>query len=133
MPKLVSVAIPVRNGADVLEQTLAAVRAQLLDPPGSIELLVCDSASQDASVSIARAYGAEVIEIPVECFSHGGTRNLLMRHAQGEQWRSSPGCGPGRSGGWRDCSRASGSPRRLDWCTAPTSPGTARRRWWRGN
>lgn len=84
MPKLVSVAIPVRNGADVLEKTLAAVRAQLLDPPSSIELLVCDSASQDASASIARAYGAEVIEIPVECFSHGGTRNLLMRHAQGE-------------------------------------------------
>ena len=85
MTKLVSVAIPVRNGADVLEQTLAAVRTQRLDPPASIELLVCDSASRDGSASIARAYGAEVIEIPVEQFSHGGTRNLLMRRAQGEQ------------------------------------------------
>jgi glycosyltransferase involved in cell wall biosynthesis len=84
MTKLVSVAIPVRNGADVLEQTLAGVRAQRLDPPASIELLVCDSASQDASVSIARAYGAEIIEIPIERFSHGGTRNLLMQRAQGE-------------------------------------------------
>ena len=72
MTKLVSVAIPVRNGADVLEHTLAAVRAQLLDPPLSVELLVCDSASQDASVSIARASGAEVIEIPVERFSTEG-------------------------------------------------------------
>ena len=82
--KLVSVAVPVRNGADVLEQTLAGVRAQRLDPSASIELIVCDSASRDGSVSIARAYGAEVIEIPVESFSHGETRNLLMRRAQGE-------------------------------------------------
>ncbi len=84
MTRLVSVAIPVRNGADVLEQTLAAVRAQRVDPSVSIELIVCDSASHDGSVSIARAYGAEVIEIPVERFSHGETRNLLMRRAQGE-------------------------------------------------
>jgi glycosyltransferase involved in cell wall biosynthesis len=84
MTKLVSVAIPVRNGADVLEQTLAGVRAQRLNPSASIELIVCDSASHDGSVSIARAYGAEVIEIPVESFSHGETRNLLMRQAQGE-------------------------------------------------
>jgi glycosyltransferase involved in cell wall biosynthesis len=83
MPKLVSVAIPVRNGADVLEQTLAGVRAQRLDPPASVELLVCDSASDDRSISIAHSYDAEVIEIPVERFSHGGTRNLLMRRAQG--------------------------------------------------
>jgi rhamnosyltransferase len=84
MTKLVSVAIPVRNGAGVLETTLAAVRAQLLDPSVSIELVVCDSASDDDSVSIARAYGAQVIEIPVERFSHGETRNLLMRRSHGE-------------------------------------------------
>ena len=84
MTKPVSVAIPVRNGEAVLEQTLAAVRAQRLDPPTSVELLVCDSASHDRSVSIARSYDAAVIEIPVERFSHGGTRNLLMRQAQGE-------------------------------------------------
>jgi rhamnosyltransferase len=84
MARLVSVAIPVRNGAGVLEQTLAGVRAQRLDPSASLELVVCDSASHDASVSIAREYGAEVIEIPVERFSHGETRNLLMRRTQGE-------------------------------------------------
>lgn len=84
MTKLVSVAIPVRNGADVLERTLAGVRAQRLDPSMSLELIVCDSTSSDASVSIAREYGAEVIEIPVERFSHGETRNLLMRRAQGQ-------------------------------------------------
>ena len=47
MTKLVSVAIPVRNGADVLEQTLDGVQAQRLDSAASIELLVCDSASRD--------------------------------------------------------------------------------------
>jgi glycosyltransferase involved in cell wall biosynthesis len=83
MTRVVSVAIPVLNGGGVLEQTLAAVRAQALDPSTSLELIVCDSGSRDGSVSVARAYGAEVIEIPKEEFSHGGTRNLLMRRAQG--------------------------------------------------
>jgi rhamnosyltransferase len=84
MTKLVSVAIPVRDAGEALEQTLAAVRAQRLDPSVSLELIVCDSASRDGSVAVARAYGAEVIEIPVESFSHGETRNLLMRRSHGE-------------------------------------------------
>jgi len=81
---LVSVAIPVLNGGGALEQTLAAVRGQVLDPPASVELIVCDSGSRDGSVRLSRAYGAEVVEIPVEQFSHGDTRNLLIRRAQGE-------------------------------------------------
>jgi rhamnosyltransferase len=84
MTRLISVAIPVRNGADVLDQTLAGVRAQRLDQSASIELVVCDSASRDGSVSIARSYGADIIEIPVEQFSHGETRNMLMRRTQGD-------------------------------------------------
>ena len=79
----VTVAIPTRNGAGVLEQTLAAVRAQRLQPAGSIELLACDSGSRDGTVALARSYGAEVIEIPAKSFSHGGTRNLLMERSQG--------------------------------------------------
>jgi glycosyltransferase involved in cell wall biosynthesis len=77
----VTVAIPVRNGAGVLERTLAAVRAQRLDHEP--ELLVCDSGSSDGSVALARRHGAEVIEIAPERFSHGGTRNLLMERATG--------------------------------------------------
>ena len=45
---------------------------------------MCDSGSRDASVAISRAYGAEVIEIGAEQFSHGETRNLLVRRARGE-------------------------------------------------
>lgn len=81
MTPTVTVAIPVRDGAGVLGPTLAAVCAQRVE--NAVELLVCDSGSRDESVAIARRYGAEVIEIAPEAFSHGGTRNLLMEHASG--------------------------------------------------
>ena len=84
MTGLVSVAIPVRNGAGTLERVLAAVRAQELGGACELELLVCDSGSRDHSVALARSYGAEVIEIPAERFSHGGTRNLLMERSHGD-------------------------------------------------
>ena len=82
---LVTVAIPVRDGAGVLEDTLSAVHAQRLDSGLELEVLVCDSGSRDASVAIARRGGADVFEIAPGEFSHGGTRNLLMERAQGEQ------------------------------------------------
>ncbi len=83
MSELVTVALPVRDGAHVLERTLDAVRRQRLDGTAELELLVCDSGSRDGSVALARRYGADVIEIPPERFSHGGTRNLLMDRARG--------------------------------------------------
>jgi rhamnosyltransferase len=80
----ITVAIPTFNGARVLAETLAAVRSQQVDPPCEVELLVCDSGSRDGSVTIARRYGAKVIEIAPEEFSHGATRNLLMERSSGE-------------------------------------------------
>ena len=68
----------------MLEQTLAAVRAQKLSPPRPVELLVCDSGSRDGTIAIARSYGAEVIEIEPSRFSHGPTRNLLMQRSAGD-------------------------------------------------
>jgi GT2 family glycosyltransferase len=75
----VTVAIPVRNGGRLLERTLAALSVQTIEH----ELLVCDSGSTDGSVRAAHAHGARVIEIAPSRFSHGGTRNLLMREASG--------------------------------------------------
>jgi GT2 family glycosyltransferase len=75
----VTVAIPVRNGGELLRGTLAALARQTVRH----ELLVCDSGSLDGSAELARAHGARVIEIAAEEFSHGGTRNLLMRAAAG--------------------------------------------------
>ena len=76
-----TVAIPVRDGGPLLDEVLAAVRAQQLD--AQIELLVCDSGSRDDSVQIAKRHGAEVFQIAPQEFSHGRTRNELARRASG--------------------------------------------------
>ena len=76
-----TVAIPVRDGGPLLDEVLAAARAQEVD--AHVELLVCDSGSRDNSVATARRHGAEIIEIAPASFSHGGTRNDLMRRAAG--------------------------------------------------
>src|SRR4051794_41766148 len=78
---MVTVALPVLNGEAHLEETLRAVRSQRA--PGPVELLVADSGSRDRSVEIVRSYGGRVIHVPRGEFSHGGTRNLLMREAGG--------------------------------------------------
>jgi len=75
----VTVAIPVRDGGELLAGTLAALARQTV----AHELLVCDSGSRDDSVALARAHGARVLEIAPGEFSHGGTRNLLIGEATG--------------------------------------------------
>jgi hypothetical protein len=76
---VVTVAIPTRDGGVLLERTLTALATQTV----AHELLVCDSGSTDGSVAVARAHGARVLEIPSSHFSHGGTRDLLMRESRG--------------------------------------------------
>ena len=75
-------AIPVLNGGPGLQAALAAVNDQRTDR--ELEIVVCDSGSTDGSVAIARSCGATVIEIAPSAFSHGATRNLLMRRCAGE-------------------------------------------------
>ena len=75
----VTVAIPVRDGGPLLARTLDALARQSV----SHQLLICDSGSRDGSPALAREHGGEVIEIAPEQFSHGGTRNLLMRTSRG--------------------------------------------------
>jgi rhamnosyltransferase len=79
MKAMVTVAVPVRNGGELLAATFAALARQTVEH----ELLVCDSGSSDGSVATARAHGARVIEIAPSEFTHGGARNLLMREAKG--------------------------------------------------
>ena len=79
---VVTVAIPVLNGARYLDEVLSAVRAQRIDR--ELEILIVDSGSTDGSLEIARRHGAVVHEIPKSEFSHGGTRNLMMGMARGE-------------------------------------------------
>jgi len=74
-----TVAIPTRNGGELLLRTLTALERQTVEH----ELLVCDSGSTDETVRRARERGARVLEIPPSRFGHGATRNLLMDRAAG--------------------------------------------------
>jgi rhamnosyltransferase len=78
MPEI-TVAIPVRDGGALLARTLDALARQTVPH----QLLVCDSGSHDGSPTLVREHGGEVIEIAPAEFSHGGTRNLLMRASAG--------------------------------------------------
>ena len=79
MPDTLSIVIPVKDGEERLEEVLAAVVSQ-----GPSELIVIDSGSRDRSREIARAAGAELIEIPPEDFGHGRTRNLGAERSSGD-------------------------------------------------
>ncbi len=74
-----SVVIPVKDGGTLLAEALRAVCAE-----GPDELLVIDSGSSDDSVAIARAAGADVIEIAAADFGHGRTRNLGVQSTRGD-------------------------------------------------
>lgn len=64
--------------------------AELLDrvaqslPGESLEIIVIDSGSQDATVAIAQQRGVSLHEIPAVQFNHGRTRNLGVSLASGE-------------------------------------------------
>jgi glycosyltransferase involved in cell wall biosynthesis len=80
----VSVVVPVRDGARYLRELLDAVFAQRDAAPAGLDVLVIDSGSTDGSVAIARAAGAQVLEIDPATFGHGRTRNLGAEHTTGD-------------------------------------------------
>ena len=77
----VSVIIPTLNGGRWLDDLLIRLREQTLQPD---EILVVDSGSTDATLSIAASHGVHLLGIPPGSFDHGGTRSLAVRHVQGE-------------------------------------------------
>ncbi len=79
---MVTVAVPVLNGARYLDEVLGAVRAQKVDR--EVEILVVDSGSTDGSIGIAERHGARIHRIEKAEFSHGGTRNRMMELASGD-------------------------------------------------
>ena len=81
MHTVTTVAIPTLNGGAELAKTLEALAAQRTST--DLEVVICDSGSQDGSVRLAREHGAQVIEIAPAEFSHGRTRNLLMERSRG--------------------------------------------------
>jgi O-antigen biosynthesis protein len=79
---IVTVAVPVRDGARYLAELLDAVGRQRID--ADVEVLVVDSGSTDGSPDIARSTGATVIEIDPAEFGHGRTRNLAAARSRGD-------------------------------------------------
>jgi glycosyltransferase involved in cell wall biosynthesis len=77
--KSVSAIVPVKDGERYLEELLAALARE-----GVEEVLVIDSGSRDRSPQIARAAGAELLEIEPGEFGHGRTRNLGAERTSGE-------------------------------------------------
>jgi glycosyltransferase involved in cell wall biosynthesis len=80
--RLVSVALPVRNGGAMLTETLAAVGRQRVN--AAVEVVVLDSGSTDGSREEALASGARVETIDPAGFAHGSARNRLMELTSGE-------------------------------------------------
>ncbi len=66
---MISVIIPVYNGANYLAEAIASVRTQTLTP---LELIVVDDGSTDASAALAQAAGAQV-----HCQSRQGTAGAV--------------------------------------------------------
>ena len=80
--RVLTIAIPVLNGARELEQLLPALHRQQITT--RTEIVIADSESDDGSAELARAHGATVIPVKRASFSHGGTRNLLMESSHGD-------------------------------------------------
>lgn len=77
---ILSAIVPVRDGEDHLRRTLPALAAAL---PAGAELIVSDDGSKDASLEVARASGARVLEHP-ETLGPAAARNRGAREAQGD-------------------------------------------------
>lgn len=79
--RLVSIILPVKNGAHKLKDLLPAIKAQKIGD--QIEIIAVDSESQDESVKLLREADATVVSIDPRSFNHGLTRNLATKYANG--------------------------------------------------
>jgi rhamnosyltransferase len=79
--RLISIILPVKNGAAKLRELLPRFLAQR--SRDQIEIVAVDSASTDDSVDTLRQAGATVVAIDPQYFNHGLTRNLATKYARG--------------------------------------------------
>ncbi len=77
----ISLIIPTLNAGSHMEALLSGLSTQDVKP---YETIVIDSSSDDATVEIARRFGARTVVIPRRTFNHGATRNLAAGKAAGD-------------------------------------------------
>ena len=78
----VSVVIPTKNGGENFRRVLATIANQ--KGFRRVETIVVDSGSTDKTVELAEQFGAKIIKILPEEFSHSYARNLGASYASGE-------------------------------------------------
>lgn len=79
---MISVVVPVFNGAHWLPEMIPALLAQSLS--SKCEFIFIDSGSEDRSVEIIKNFPVKLVVIPQQEFDHGGTRNLGVKEAKGK-------------------------------------------------
>jgi len=78
----ISVVIPTKNGGEDFRRIVATIARQ--KGFREVEIIVVDSGSTDKTVELAEQFGATVIKILPEEFTHSYARNLGARHASGQ-------------------------------------------------
>jgi glycosyltransferase involved in cell wall biosynthesis len=79
-PELISVMIGAYNAAPYLAEAIESVFAQT---HRSLELIVVDDGSEDATAEVARAYGDRLTLVQQERGGNGAARNTAVQHARG--------------------------------------------------
>jgi len=77
----ISVVIPTKNRAELLEQTLASVAAQSLRPT---EIVVADDGSVDATAEVVSRYGATHVRNPRGDWGAGAARNAALERVRSD-------------------------------------------------
>ena len=77
----VSIIIPTKNNADILERCLESIH-NLDYPKDEVEVIIVDGHSTDGTVEVAKKYGCRVVYEDVGTI--GGARNIGVEHSRGD-------------------------------------------------